>query len=220
MKKIILAFSLLFIAVAGYSQTKFLDGTIHYTIAFEGLPEDDPSVEMLKDATMKMVYAKDHIKVDMDMVMAKNIVIIDTKKENLTMLLDIMGNKYAITMSNEELKKSNEEKSKVESIEKTESTKTIAGYVCNKYIVKMENKDEVSIWATTMIKPETVNPTDQYDGKLDAFPLEYTTVTNGMTMKMTATKVNFDKVNMGEFDVPADYKPTTMEELGKAMSGE
>ncbi len=219
MKKIILSLVLLLFGTSSFAQKKFSEATISYTIAIEGLPEDDPSAEMLKDATMKMVYKGDDVKMDMDMIMMKNIILMNAQTKKYTLLLDLMGQKFAIAMSEEEMNKSKEDAEKVKSVTKTSDSKKIAGYLCFKYVVIKINGDETVVWATTEIEPQAKNPNDMYAGKLEGFPLEYTNLTNGMSMKMQATAVNFDKVAASEYEIPTDYVPTNMEELSKKMGG-
>ena len=101
-----------------------------------------------------------------------------------------------------------EEEEKVPEPEYTyhDETKTVAGYLCHRATMTVEDENgeetESEIYYTKEI-PASAN--DKHKG-LDGFPLEYTINSNGMTVEMVATKVEKSKISKKEFEIPDGYK--------------
>ena len=106
----------------------------------------------------------------------------------------------------------------------TSETTKIAGYNCKKAEVTMTDSKGTShvtnIWFTDEITNHmySENENGAQFKDIKGMPLEYEIQSkNGMAMKMTATSVSQETVADSKFDIPADYKETTIEEMQKEM---
>jgi hypothetical protein len=151
----------------------------------------------------------------MDMGMIKNTTI--NTGDKTYALMDYMGSKFKIPMSNDDLKNKKLKDTDYE-IEYTNDTKQIAGYTCKKALIKTKDNDVFMLWYTDAIFPGAYEHT-QY-GKFQAgCPLEYDMSQNGMRMKLTATKVELGNVSDAVFNIPGDYQEITMDQLMQMMGG-
>lgn len=221
MKKITLLLLTLLAFQYSFAQQKFKEGSITYAMKIEGLPEDDPSVAMLGDMKMILTFKDVRSKVEMAMGIMNMSVFSNTKTKEYVNCMDLMGTKMAITMTQKDLDESAKEKGHVQEIIKTDETKKILDYNCKKAIVKIQKGDELlemPIWYTSDIKMDVKNPNDQFEGKIDGLPLEYSTTMNGMNIHINVEKVEFTKIDNSTFNIPADYERMTMEEFQTKMS--
>lgn len=216
MKKTFLTLSLFLVSLITFSQIS--NGYVKYDIDVEG---DDPMVaSMMEGATMEMFFGNNNSKVVMSMgMMGKTIVTYNEKKKSGLMLMDMMGMKYALKMSAEYLKKTEEEeknKNDNTKVTLTNETKKVLGYTCKKAIMTNEDGNESIFWYTEKF---SVNKTAQQNlnAKIPGLPLIMISKTDGMTMIFTATKVSTDKVDEKEFDltIPDGYEEQDIEEFGK-----
>ena len=126
-------------------------------------------------------------------------------------------------------------------IEKTDESKTVSGYKCKKYVLKMGDDELATVWATQDISDFGVMRKDMEEfGKrmsamlprgmegsvekslstLDGFPIQ-TERKNGSVM--TVTKIEKKSTPTSEFEAPSGYKkeaPPIMEHKGKIDKGE
>ena len=173
------------------------EGEITYKITYSDLPAE---AEMYKAMlpTKSVIVMK---------------VISNTKTKKTVMLMDMMGKKIMMKddMDSDEIKKS-----EFEVVKKSE-TKTIAGYKCNKAILKDKDGNEVTYWYTKSLPG--------YKGKsipnvnIEGFPMEFEIKQETMGMKMTVTDVNKKTISNSIFDIPSDYEIMTKEEMQKMFKG-
>jgi GLPGLI family protein len=219
MKKISLAVAVfcLFNVVLAKAQ-KIAEGKLTYEISFPDMEVDEQTKSMMP--TESVIYFKDNLmRMEMKMMGMSTVVIGNQKDKSAITLMDMMGNKYAIKMTAEEIEK---EKSKVNSpkydVKLTDETKVIAGYKCKKAIASTKDGNEIVIFYTSEIAAKNQSFNDQYKG-VDGFPMEYQMTQNGMNMKLVAKSVSREKVDDSKFTIPPDYKITTKEELAKMFGG-
>ena len=219
MKNIFLAF---FISCSGfysYAQKQFAEGEITYKMSMSGGESSDQMTKsMIENAKMVQYIKGDKCRVNTDMGMMNTGVIVygDGKRGNL--LMDMMGQKYNVTMTEKDL---NDKKSKVPkyTITQTNETKQICGYNCKKAIVKMENGETCNIFYTKDLKFKYKGFDHSEYEQIDGFPLEYEQSQNNAKYKYTITKIEEKTVNDDVFVVPADYKPMNMADFNKMMGG-
>jgi len=219
MRKYSLLFILLSLAVSMQAiAQKLTEGKVVYEISFPEMELDEQTKSMMP--TESVIYFKDNLmRMEMKMMGMSTIVINNQKDNSATTLMDLMGNKYSIRMSAEEIEKEKEKMSLPKYETKlSNETKVIAGYKCNKAVASTKDGNEIVIYYTKDIIAKNSNFNDQYKN-VDGFPMEYQLTQNGMNMKLIAKTVSKEKVDPSMFTIPADYKPTTKEELGKMFGG-
>lgn len=199
------------------------EGIVKYGISFEdaGLPPE--AVALFKNAEVKLYISPDKQRTDINMVMQNSTSIVDLKEKTLVNIMDIGGKKYLIKIDEAQLKKDKEAEPNLK-INYTTETKTIAGYVCQKAEVVMDDASGtiMNVYFTDEIPLNEINPV--YKG-LKGFPLEYTMSMGGVTIKFIATSITKEKIDKSVFDVSKEgYIETTAEalqqELMKQMIGE
>jgi GLPGLI family protein len=219
MKKILFAAALAVSLVTGASAQKNtpFEGTITYSISFEGSGLPPEALTMLNGAEAVTFIKGDKRRTDMNMAIQSTSAIVDTKNRQIVTLMDIMGQKYLIRMNDADIKK---EEGKTDiSIKYTDETKMIAGYKCKKAEVTVKTKEgkeeTVNVYYTEEIPSSDVKSV--YKG-LKGFPMEYVMNQGGVKMTFSTKSVSKDPVPDSKFEIPAEgYKETTMEDFQKTM---
>lgn len=215
--KFLLLIALAFTFAIGANAQKLKEGKIVYKIAYEKLPAELESSKSMLPNEAIVVFNDKFSKTTTKSMAGDQIVLHDKKNEIMWALIDLMGNKVAIadTISDEKSEMEPEFEVKFVKGEKKE----IAGYACKKAEITMKLQDqtmEMEAWYTGDLQvPNEMNIDDFQEGAL----LEYTTNTNGMLVRKTATSVNKEKVDAKEFELPEGYKKMTKDEFAKMMGG-
>ncbi len=203
---------------------KQFTGKVTYSISYEGKQFDEAAQDMMPK-TMTMYIGDGFTKNVLFTGMGKQTVIYNLKTKTKTAMIDMMGQKFAIETSAEEIREEllNEPDADVET---TDETKEIAGYQCKKILIK--NKDaegkttsEDSAWFTEELEvsPE-INFDTKYFQDIKGVLMEYEMdMNNGTMMKFTATEVEKKKVSSKDFKIPENYKRVTREELMNSLGG-
>lgn len=216
MKKLLLAAS---VALLSFTTiTSDFEGKIVYDISLEGSGLPPEAMNMFKGSELVTYIKGDKRRVDMNMPMQNTTTISDNKTKKTVMLMDVMGMKYLIRMTEADMKKEQDEMPEAK-IKVTTETKQIAGYKCikNEVTVKTkEGKEEtVNVWTTDEIPSSETKSI--YKG-LKGMPLEYSLNTKGIKMTFTTKQISKEAVADSKFDIPTSgYTETTMSELKKSM---
>lgn len=223
MTKIILTVSLIIVSVLGVSAQPF-EGKIVFSISFPTITDPQTASMLPKEATA--YYKKGKSRMEMNMAMGmKQTTISDSETKKTTVLMDMMGQKYAIESDqNSEDEKKAKEMSEKAKVKVTGETKKIAGYTCKKAVLtytdpEQENKEvEMVLWFTNEIEADKGYMTGPMS-KIDGAILEYSIDQGAMSMVLAAKSVNKESVPAQMFEVPAEYKKMTQEELQNMMGG-
>jgi len=189
-------------------------GKIIFDISYPDSKLDEQSLSQMPTESI-VLFRGDKTKVEVAMPMGKTVVITDNKTGNAVMLMDMMGSKMAMEMDKEQILK---EKNEVEKpvVQQTDESKKIAGLLCKKAIVTMQTKDgdfTFDAWFTKELNiKNSVN--SQIEG-IDGFLMEFQTVQNGMSMKMSARSFEKMDVSESEFEIPEGYQKISMEDMIK-----
>jgi len=195
------------------AQKSLNEGKIIFDISFT--EEDmDPQMKamMPTESTVYFKGGKSCTELSMAMGMS-SASIYDAKTGQITALTDFMGNKTYMTM---DASKESAKQGKP-SVEQTSETKTIAGYVCKKAIIKSTDGSSMVVYHTDKISAGMAEMAGAKD--LGGYPMEYTIEQMGFKMTFTAKTVTAEKVSDDKFKVPAGYKFVTQEELQKMYGG-
>lgn len=139
------------------------------------------------------------------------------------MLMNMMGKKFElINLPEEQL--TNSPGSNISNLENAVSivydkndVKEIAGYVCHKAEIKMEDGG-INIFYVTNLISQAQNANTKAKVKLEGFPMEMTMFTPQGKAIVKATEFKAEIV-ADAFQVPSDYKKVTQEQLLEEIGG-
>ena len=199
-------FTLLLLLSFGYKSVvaQIKQGKIIYKINYPSIDLPSDQKAMLPSESI-CYFSNNSCRTESDGFMGMKMVTICTKEE-MTMLMDIMGKKIAMNPRDDKSMKA-----KTPTISYSEETKKIAGYDCKKAILVFDEDTKMVVWCA-----EGITGGGSWGGNfenLKGAPLEYTADLNGMSMTMTATKVSEEKVSKKKFEIPSDYEFMTPEQL-------
>lgn len=209
MKNAIKALLLVFCALGSLTSQAQFEGVITYSIEYIEVPEEIRGMESMLPSEMTMTFKDENARVEQEIMGGSQVVVTG---EQTFVLMDMMGQKIAITMTDEEVAKAKEE-AEEPVYEYSDETKTIIGIECKKVVLTTENGDVV-IWYTDEVK---VGATVDNFEFLDGLPLQYETVQQGMKLRLTAKNILEEDVSDSEFEIPAGYERMTSEEVSGAF---
>jgi hypothetical protein len=142
----------------------------------------------------------------------------DPETKSMIQLVKLLNKKFSLVQNEAEIKKENALYPL--EIKKLKETKMIAGYKCEKAHVKVndEYSTEFDIFYTKDLNiknPNFANPYCEIDGVL----MEYQMKKFGLEMKFTAKLIKNEDVDDSTFELPADYKAVTKEEMDELFLG-
>lgn len=203
---------LLMIGSCGGDSGKAADeGTIEYTASVV-----DQANPMASLAPSKMIIKfknnKSCAEMSAGMGLFSTSFISDPEKKTLTQLVKLLNKKLSLVQTEADIAKENANYKF--DLTPLKGVKTIAGYKCQSAHVKMHDdfETEFDIFYTTDLKisnPNFANPFHMIDGVL----MEYQMKKFGLEMKFTAKTVKKEDIDDSTFELPADYKPISAEEM-------
>ena len=199
MKSLSLATLFIFASILLVSGQDF-EGSIKYKMSYSNLPKEmkDMMPEEVPESVLKIKGSK--TKMEVSMMGFNNVTIFDGDAKTNTTYMDGMGQKIKSTIPIED-----EEKIEIKLVEG--ETKRIAGYLCNKAIIKQADTPDLEVFYAKDLKSETLMSLNPAFKDLKGLPLEYQINEQGMTIMVTATEVVKKSLDNSEFDPPAgDYK--------------
>jgi len=204
---------LLFLGVGTQVQAQTTDFSIQYDVEVSG-DEIEPMVAaMMAGTTMELSFKGSKSRMVMDMgMLSKTVAVTDGEAKKGVVLMDMMGRKMAIPMTEEDFQPDAD--APEPKIRKTGKTKKIAGYNCKQAFIEAEEGQEFEIWYSEDIRVEAESEYN-YSG-LNGFPLQMDVNQEGMMMKMTAKEVSKGKLSKDLFstEIPDGYDITNPAELG------
>ncbi len=181
------------------AQTK-TQGVVKYIIDVSGV-SDPTAAAMLKDTKTTLTIKDGNSRVDMNGTMFQTSIINADKKS--TMLFEMMGQKYKTDFT-KEMEEGRTMKDNSYTVELTNETKTIAGYLCKKAIIKTKDGKSYDVFYTDEI-PGNLNKAFPYQ-KLKGFPMEYQMDSKGTIISYVVTSIDFTTPVSDEvFKVPDGY---------------
>ena len=191
------------------------EGVVTYSITYLDVPAEIEGMEsMLPSETIKYIDGQ-RIRIEQTMLMGTQVVISDFAANTSIVLMDILGNKIAMVVPEEEMENEAQATTSIE-INYFKDSKTIAGYKCKKAVITGDGFETPAIVYYTTKIPYTE---DQFKG-LKGLPLEMTVNSEGMQMVLSATSVQKKEVEESMFVIPDDYSIMTSEELQELFGGE
>ncbi|MDL2262702.1 DUF4412 domain-containing protein [Bacteroidales bacterium OttesenSCG-928-I21] len=206
----LVAISISIVSFAQKGEASFT-GTIKYDVTI--LSEMDAMTKAQMPTELTFTYGENKVRMDQVSPMAGSTALIyDYTNKKLMILLDLMGQLYAIT---NDLPDDTESEENVEkpAIKFVDEAKTIAGYKCKKAEISSKDGDVVEVFYTEEI-PTSKGLANNFDG-INGTLMEFTFSESGIEMNYKVKEVKKGKVKAHLFKVPSDYTTITAEEFGK-----
>jgi|WetSurMetagenome_2_1015567.scaffolds.fasta_scaffold465206_1 GLPGLI family protein len=205
--------------IVSYAAKPF-EGVITFTISYPDNKFTESQMKMFpKILTVSIKGTKS--RTDLNTGMGNQVSINDYSDKTVINLIDMMGQKYAIKKSSQDIEKEIA-KEPAAKVEVTNETKAIAGYTCKKAVVTTDQDGEKTtyeVWFTTEIGGKGANFDNPLYKDIDGVLMEFSMKTPQFAMKFTASSVDKKSVDNKDFEIPADYKLTTEEELKSKFGG-
>jgi len=228
MKKIflvLLAFAFVSVSTSVFAaKEKPFRGKITYQISYdtESLPE---GASQMLPKTMSLYVGENITKQVLFTGMGKQSVIYDLNEKSKTSFIDLMGKKFGIKSTTEEIKKEFAMQPEA-SIEFLDETKDIAGYPCKKLKLTLKDRStgdttNAFAWYTTdlIVNPD-INFSDAFFNQVKGVLMEFSLDTGqGIMMNFMATEIDTKKVPAKDFEAPEGYEMITRENLMKMLGG-
>lgn len=195
----------------GGSSKKSFEGKVRYNITYPETSLTEAQKQQLP-GNITLYIKGDKVKSEMITGMITRITIKDIAEQKTTTLLEMMGQKYAIEQTPEDIREKMEEQDSTE-VTVTDETKEIAGYTCKKAMVTPKDGDPYAIYFTPEIGSSKMNFDSKAYRRIDGLPLEYEMKTNMFRMKLVADKIEETKIADDAFNTPDGYKKVTPEQL-------
>jgi hypothetical protein len=205
--------------IKAYPQKTF-EGLITYKISYPDNKFTESQMAMFPKI-LTVAIKGEKSRTDIQTGMGNTIEISDYALKTKTTLLDMMGQKFAIRSTWEEIQKEMESEAKGQ-VTLTPETKTIAGYNCKKATVTVDDKGTkytFDVYYTGDLGPKAANFDNPVYKDIDGVLLEFAMQTPQFTMKFSATSVEKKSISAKDFEIPADYTLTTKEELRSKFGG-
>lgn len=227
MKKMFLVVVIMLTTIlSGHAQ--MTEGKVFYDMEFTSDDSDMAmAIMMMQGSKLKIYFQNEATRSDVHMGAAMDMTTIvneNSKEVLMLMSMPMMGIKFAIPSTTDELNKNNEEAedNKLD-IRLINEKKEILGYKCKKAIGTDKDGNEAYFWYTEEIE---VNKKGQgyLREEVPGYPLEYEIMQNGMKVKITATKfeksLSEDEVKqLFSMEIPEGYEVKTMEDLEQMGGG-
>lgn len=220
MKKSIFIGSLMLLAVVTAFSGKPFEGVITFKITYPDSKFSESQLAMFPKVFTVSIKG-DKSRTDLQMSGMNTVEITNYTEKTSVTLLNMMGQKYAIKKTSAEIDQEMAEEG-TPSVEFSDETKTIAGYVCKKVVVTVNTdgiKSTFEGWYSSELGSKLANFNNPIYKDIDGMLLEFTMKNRDITMKFTATSVEKKGLAAKDFEVPSDYTITTQDELRSKFGG-
>ncbi|WMX13490.1 MULTISPECIES: hypothetical protein [unclassified Aureispira] len=225
MRLLVLTFTIMVLAVSAQAQSALTDGYISYSISVDS---DEPAAAFLTmGSSLQVAFKGQKTKAVAKVAGGTNTVslVVDHKAEKGLSLMDVLGQKKALQLEKNKLAeaKADMEKAAKNPMRHTEDTKTIAGYTCQKVLMKdKESGANIILYITDKITPKGDPFATYLVDEIKGFPLGIIVRHEGTTVRVMADKVSSRTPSDGAFSlsIPEGYELTTVDGLEKAAKQE
>jgi len=199
------------------------EGSVTAKLTAVSVPDEMKGMEAMFDQTITTYYKGELTRTETGNALGQTIIITDQKTQQVTLLMDMMGQKIAMVEKMEpgdEMSAAPQLEVEGANIQFTNDTKTIAGHTCKKAIVETvdeEVKFSTELWYCSDIN----NPAG--GEKIPGMMMEYQISAEGIVMHYTVTEISLKQVDANIFTIPEGYElksPEEMQQLIPAMGGE
>jgi hypothetical protein len=218
---LISALSYLFLSSPGMMAAgKTFEGIITYKISYPDNKFSESQQAMLPKLVMVSIKGNNS-RTEIKTAMGNQVELKDYSAKTNVTLIDVMGQKYAVKATAEEIEKENAKEPKA-TVEVTKETRVIAGYTCKKAVVTTNDDGVIAkydVYFTDELGPKAANFDNPLYKEIDGVMLEFSMKTPQFTMVFSATDVEKKSISGKEFEIPSDYTTITKEELKSKFGG-
>jgi len=159
----------------------------------------------IDDSDINIYIQGDKLRTETNTMFGQQISITDVNQNETTQLLNVMGKKYALIVTDPINR--NDSTTYI----KTKEKKVIAGYRCKSF--KTDDKEDAPIFYTKKIpfKYNIVFP------GIKGYPIEYTLINDMYSAKMKGKIIEESTVDSSLFVIPNDYEQIPLEEFLKML---
>ncbi|NUM49644.1 MAG: hypothetical protein HUU48_00890 [Flavobacteriales bacterium] len=193
------------------------EGVIEFEVTY---PKMDPSHFMLDflPKSMEQRFKNNTFITELSagMGMFRTCFIIDCNDKKFTHFVKLINKKYILTLNEEGVNEMNQIMPTY-IVTPSSETKEIAGYLCKKATVTVENSGEVfDIFYTDEIDIDEPNWATQYS-EIKGVLMEYQLEKYGLCMRITAKNVSFGSVEDNSLKQPEGYQHVSIDRMDKEM---
>jgi len=199
---------------------KTFEGVITYKITYPDSKYTESQLAMFPKL-MTISVKGNKAMTEINTTMGNQREIIDYVEKTKIGLIDLMGQKFAVKQTAEEIEKENSAAAKPK-VELTNETKLIAGYTCRKAIVTVEEngtKTTYEVYYTDEFGSQFANFDNPIYKDISGVLMEFTMKTQQFTMKFSVSNIEKKTISSKIFEIPPDFKLTTQEELKSKYGG-
>ena len=211
MKRILCALALI-VTINGYAQVN--EGSVTYNIEVQG--QASAIAGMMGNLQMTLYFKNNRSLMNLTSSMFSTKTLVSDS--GVLMLADAMGQKFYFKVPNATLIASD---TLTPEIEYTKETKEIAGYTCNKAIIRVKTSDSTiqqTIWYTDKLPPISFGNNQLQLKGLKGLPLQYEMNVMQLQLKLTAQKVSTDPVPDSTFMLSTDgYQEMDIDKMKEAQ---
>ncbi|MFC2101787.1 DUF4412 domain-containing protein [Bacteroidota bacterium] len=211
---------LMVMVLSAFAGPKSFEGVVTYKITYPDNKFSESQMAMFPKV-LTVTIKGDMSKSEIQTPMGAQVEITNYSDKTKVGLINMMGQKYAIPETTEQIME-DMKKEPTPEVQVTTETKTIAGYTCKKAIVTASDngsKTTYDVWYSDAFGAENPNFDNPLYKDINGVLLEFTMVTPQITMVFSAISVEKKSISKKEFEVPEDYTVTTKEELQSKMGG-
>jgi GLPGLI family protein len=209
-------FTTLLLGLSILAGAQTFEGKIVYLI--EAPSNLDPQMKMMLPSKSTGFFKNSQARMETQAGMGINTVtLVNGETEETVVLMNIMGNKYAMRNSGKVAKDS----LATFDFSTSDSTKVIAGYVCKKASIRFKAEaagetTQMDVWYTSDLKVNNKHVAGPM-AKIEGAILEYSINQQNIRLRFQASEVVQMTLDDSLFVVPEGYKFTTQEELMKSF---
>jgi len=211
MKKIQLLLTIIFIPIILAAQS--FEGSIDYTMSYSNVSESMKQAESMLPKSQTIWIKDNKSRFEQNISQMSTVVINDTDAGTSTIMMSMMGQKFKLEISQEEMQELVLEQ-KTPNVKYVEGTREIAGYTCKKAEVVMEGFEGVTTFYYTEEIP-AVRVKGMESLELKGMFMAYEGKMQDMTVKIEVTSINKGPIEDAMFIVPDGYSelPEQMKSL-------
>lgn len=204
------------------AQKSLEQGLIKYEVT--EVESDAMEAQMMKGTEISIAFNNAFSRMTMQMMggMVEMDVITESKSEQSTVLMNMMGQKSMVkqdkaTVEEAEAAKANKKDFDI-AYDKSD-TKEIAGYKCHKAtLTDKETQEKLEMYVSKKLNMPSIKMANEMFPGLEGLPLELSMNTQGIVMTLSCVSLD-ESVDKKVFDIPEGYTEMTPEEFEKSLGG-
>ncbi len=217
---LIMMITALLLAAGSLFAAQPFEGVINFKISYPGNKLTESQLALFPKALSVMIKGG-RSRTDILTGGGSRVEITDHQEKTKIKLLNMMGQKYAIKYTADDIAKETAKEPPVK-VDLTAETKNIAGYLCKNAVITVNDKKgnyKIDVYYTPELGGKQANFDKGIYKDIDGVLMEFSMRTPEMTMRFTASSVEKKAVSLKEFEIPPDYSILSKDELKSKIGG-